>query len=228
MIVCANCGIENPLGRVFCGQCGNKLDTSNIRHDSMAGTRKPNPLIYVWRPVLGLLLAVVLFTFAMSLIPPSADNVRAGKKDDAQKLIESLETLMATPIEQTRGVTLTDLEINAYLYHIKRKALGVDKFSAASHNEWIRFRVHDRMFRFELGPIKIAPRVYYTFDCIPVSGKLRLRQVSKGRLKLGGFLRNGPTRKYLKILTQEADWEIFSSLSEIEAQNGQVHLVMDR
>ena len=48
MINCAKCGTENPLGRVFCKACGEKLDLRDMSSQRVVEMQKVGWLAKHW------------------------------------------------------------------------------------------------------------------------------------------------------------------------------------
>ena len=40
MLICPKCGNDNELGRIFCHQCGDRLDLSSIKPPSVAERKR--------------------------------------------------------------------------------------------------------------------------------------------------------------------------------------------
>ena len=108
------------------------------------------------------------------------------------------------------------------------KTLAVDSASAVIRDQWIRFHVVDKLFALDLGPVYFAPEVSYDFDCVPLGGQLRVRRVTMGRLRLNRSSSNRAVRKFFPKLRTLPTWAVLADLSEINAEDGEVHIVVKR
>ena len=68
MLVCKKCGADNPLGRVFCGSCGGKLDMTDITSDTLADQQRASFFVAHYKKFLLVLLLLVLATVGLTLI----------------------------------------------------------------------------------------------------------------------------------------------------------------
>jgi uncharacterized membrane protein YvbJ len=69
MIICPKCGNDNPLGRVFCGKCGSKLDFSHTSSQEMVVKVKVNWWGTHWRKIAYLVFLMVLIPVALLFWP---------------------------------------------------------------------------------------------------------------------------------------------------------------
>ncbi len=124
MLPCPKCGYDNELGRIFCHQCGQKLDISAIKPPSRGGKslRKKSELnagtIVGWTVRLIILGALVWVIYSIAQVPPvkeivtaDADLVSFYKKRDA---IENAITL-----KREANITFTQTEVNKFIDTLK-------------------------------------------------------------------------------------------------------------
>jgi hypothetical protein len=124
MLTCPKCGYDNELGRIFCHQCGQKLDINQIKPPSRGGKslRKKRALdlgqILRWTVRLILLGALVWIIYSIAQVPPlkalettDADLVSFYKKRDA------LENAIA--LKRAVNLTFTQAEVNKFLDTLK-------------------------------------------------------------------------------------------------------------
>jgi hypothetical protein len=93
MIKCEECGHDNPLGSIFCRECGEKLDIDNIK-PSLQPKAKANIVNLVRNIIGGIIFLIVLYVVASMAVPEAPIN---GKLDeDAQKVAtQKLDSLLA-------------------------------------------------------------------------------------------------------------------------------------
>jgi hypothetical protein len=120
MLPCPKCGYSNELGRIFCHQCGTKLDLSQIKAPSQGGkSLKKKKKSQTWKVVRTLLeLAViigVLFAIYLAWQTPTRPTGQASTEDllGADKKRIKLEKLVAGT--KPGKVEVTPGEANAFL-----------------------------------------------------------------------------------------------------------------
>jgi hypothetical protein len=126
MLECPKCGFDNELGRIFCHQCGNKLDLDKIkaptegakmRRKVAGGVRKTVRTLIelaVAAMIVGGLVLICLVPSIKAIKPTNAELVAIDtKRFDLQQLTSGRK---AGSIEITPG------ELNAYL-----NTLGMEK-----------------------------------------------------------------------------------------------------
>ncbi len=119
MLTCPKCGFDNQLGRIFCHQCGSKLDLSQIRAPSQGGKRLRNRLPRVkdmvrWVLELAALVAVIYVFYLMALIPPA--RIIVSTNEDLLSLNRKRAALeQLTNTKQPASMSVTEAELNSYL-----------------------------------------------------------------------------------------------------------------
>lgn len=121
MLTCPKCGHNNELGRVFCHQCGQKLDLNQIQ--APGKIRRPRSSWTVGRilglgirlVILGVLIWGIYLAFQVPAPPDqttlNVDLVSFYRKRDA----------MENAIQRQRPseITFTEAEVNAFLQSLK-------------------------------------------------------------------------------------------------------------
>jgi len=93
MIKCEECGNDNPLGSIFCRQCGAKLDIENIK-PTLAPKSKMN-IINLIRNIVGGIVLLVVFWIVGSMVIPQSPVNRVLDEDGMKKADEKLDFLLA-------------------------------------------------------------------------------------------------------------------------------------
>lgn len=123
MLPCPKCGYDNELGRIFCHQCGQKLDLDAIKPPSRGGKplrrREPGAVgRWIRRVVELLILAVLLYgLFLMSHVVPEPPAPSAEEANRAQKKWSSLEKMVSG--SEPNSVEVTAAEVNALVANLK-------------------------------------------------------------------------------------------------------------
>ena len=119
MLLCPKCGYDNELGRIFCHQCGQKLDLDAIKPPSRGGKslkKKSYTTLWVWLwrlvalAVVGAVGWVLYLIFQLPPVPatPSDAEIRA-----ADKKWMALEKL--TMKRKPDVIEVTPAELKAFL-----------------------------------------------------------------------------------------------------------------
>lgn len=127
MLTCPKCGFDNELGRIFCHQCGQKLDLNQIKAPIRGGKslrRRRGPSvrdIVRWVLELAALAAVVYGIYLMVQVPPTRAITTTG--DDLLRVNQKrLQMQRLMDQKQPAAIALTEGELNAYL-----ERLGFEK-----------------------------------------------------------------------------------------------------
>lgn len=139
-ITCSGCGHRNPMGRLYCMQCGARLEVSE-----RTVTRSPSGAGPLGRVIRGIRLLVTLSLLAMliQLLRPVIPMAAVGGRVEASEVSRKLEALQEALLEG-RAVTqrLAEAEINAYLIEL----LAV---SGESSSAWFGLEVRTLQLRLE-------------------------------------------------------------------------------
>lgn len=112
-IKCMACSRMNPLGRLFCVGCGERLDTKNIVDVPLVSPAKRITRLVRLLVLLGLLLAL------LQMIRPVAPMGRQGAPDAHSLLLYQLETLRQAVLnKRSMEMAFTEASINGYLHHL--------------------------------------------------------------------------------------------------------------
>jgi len=228
MLICDNCGKDNDLGRVFCDQCGTKLDLKGLDSEKMAHLHRVSWLV---RHLKKLVLLLVLAVVALALIAawpqtaPIGDKgtVIGGRRVDAQVgVIRNLG--------EGRSVTvaLAEKDINGYLSYTRGNVLKPDSVSLATEDGYFAVRVVRLLGTFRVGAFTIAPRMSWDLFCVPVEGRVVVRKAWLGHLKLPGPARNQAAKSVAGVFSDQREWAYRTRLSRIEVKRGTVSLFVGR
>jgi hypothetical protein len=134
MLKCNKCGFDNELGRIFCHQCGSKLDLNQIKPPSRGGPKirrkgRMTParfarIIIELIFLLAVLWAVYLACQVPELRPFQPTNAQLLAADDKRLVLEQM-------VQQGRAasVEVTATELNAFISSMsfeKSKGAGME------------------------------------------------------------------------------------------------------
>lgn len=119
MLECPKCNFNNELGRIFCHQCGNKLDLSQIKaptEGQKLRRRAKRSVSRVIRVTLELIIAVVLIAVIVliCLVP----EVKPFKPSNAESLAADTKRMDLEQIVNSRKggrALVTETDINSFL-----------------------------------------------------------------------------------------------------------------
>jgi hypothetical protein len=167
MLVCPKCSYSNELGRIFCHQCGNKLDLSQIKAPGQGGPKiKRKKGSGAWKTVrvlaeLVFLLAVIFVFFLAWQVPLPP----GGEPSDQDVMsVDNKRMQLETLVNRTRPgkLIVTANEVNAFLSELKMEK---------PPDSWLGF-LPEKVW-FELGDGTVKVRVW---------GDLRFGDVAKKQL----------------------------------------------
>jgi hypothetical protein len=118
MIQCTKCGFGNELGRIFCHQCGAKLEIDQLKPPTRRGGRSGTTGGFgqlVWRVIQVALLALIVWGIVLLVQVPAVDAVKSTEIDFVS--VSRKEATMQRMIDQRQeaSVPLTEAEVNAFL-----------------------------------------------------------------------------------------------------------------
>ncbi len=200
MLECPKCGYDNELGRIFCHQCGQKLDINQIKPPSRGGKslRKKSSFgagrAISWIIRLAILASVGWMIYLIAQVPDvkkiettNADLVSFYKKRDA---VEN-----AVAMKKEVNLSFSQTEVNKFIGTLKfEKPEGKGLALSASHLQ-IEFE-KDEATAIIVGSISVGSswdkRLYLSYTGTPgiEGGKFVFKPVTAriGALKVPLFL----------------------------------------
>lgn len=241
MLTCEKCGYDNELGRIFCHQCGAKLDLSSVKPPSQGGKRfatkkKPRSRVNTGGVLMAIgIMAMTLWMINRAIQKPELEtiDVTATELADAQKKRRAIDQTLLK--RQPAKFTVTGRELTAYFKGLSTEPAegGGVRFDFSE----LQFKVGERdVTAILIGDLRAGSSWKHTlylqysgmpdiergqFTFMPVSGHV-------GRLPIHPILlRNTPilSRFYAGMfenLTREIT--IVNSLSSIQVNNGVIEV----
>ena len=230
MLQCPKCGFNNELGRIFCHQCGNKLDIDKIKPASEGARMRRRVAIGAGRffgivielVIAGaLLMGIVLMCIVPDVrpvTPTNADLIAADtKRMDLDQLVSR---------RKPGKIEITEGEVNAFFHSLsfdKPKATGVELVPLTLRAD---FRDGSVVVSF-LGELHfgqlVTKRVYLSmsgtptitkggFDLTPTAGRIGSLPLPAKFLELTDLFQKG----FGKIFSQlDAERQSLDKLSSI-------------
>jgi len=170
-IVCANCGFQNDLSRVFCLSCGHKLDLASIQAGDFQKVAKKGALKGFFRAIRILISLAFLAVVGLALWP-SAPTGRMGRDtaalfDQASRKVDALQA--AREAGRAAEESLTEIELNTYMVGLLR--------AAGQEGGQVRIKA----VRFALQPGQVVMHVEAGLGPLPITYELTGRPVADGR-----------------------------------------------
>ena len=118
MLICPKCGNDNELGRIFCHQCGDRLDISSIKPPSVAERKRRlfkaeairNIRFLVNLVILGVLILVVaLICLTPPVVPTQSSNTELVASDTKRMELDRIGRG-----KKGGQVTVTEAQLNAF------------------------------------------------------------------------------------------------------------------
>jgi hypothetical protein len=214
--------VDNPLGRVFCGGCGSKLDLSNMGRDAVVEKVKASWFEILWPKALALLvvalLAMVVFAFWPQTNPIGKEGTRAG----GQRVINSLGAMAELQAGRALGKDFPEEDINGYFKFFKAEKLKLDSLSIATKPGYFQAHFVRAMAPINLGFFQVQPKFSYDLFCVPVAGYVQVRDVWMGHMHWVGPFRSSIVQSLYRQLASDPDWKALRDLSELKAEQGRL------
>ncbi len=225
-ITCQACGHDNELGRIFCGNCGKKLDMSQMTSGNVSREKRSASAGRMVKWILLILLVIVVAAGALAFWPrpPLQEGVsRAG----AARLRGQLSGVRATlQAGAETSATLRAGDVNAYLETFRARE-GLQSLTVGVTPGSLTLRVVDELGPWTVRDYDIGP-VTYSYDIKLDSGADGFRPVGAavGRLPLPGPLA-APVKSRLEKVFAEATAEkqLIEKLSEVEFETDLIKAV---
>ena len=222
MVLCTKCGVENPLGRVFCGACGARLDLRDMSSEHMAERAKPHLFLNHWPKLVALIVLVLAGLAGLAFWPQQTPVGKKGTRMGGQRAIGALRAMADNKSGRTLGRDFTEEDINGFFEFFKAKKLNVESLSLQVANGYFKVRVIQNVGTLPLGSYRIEPRVSYDLLCVPVSSSVRVSGAAMGHLQWLGPAKSTVVRKVYGLLAKEPEWATFADLSEVRADEGKL------
>jgi hypothetical protein len=116
-IPCARCGHQNVLGRIFCTNCGQKLDFEALDRKTMRAGPAPAARFIRIGIVLALVGAIVM------VLKPAATTGAAGGLQEAQRLNQKIRLVRGAVLDGKRITQeVSETELNGYLAEVIKRS----------------------------------------------------------------------------------------------------------
>jgi len=213
MLICENCGVDNPLGRVFCIGCGGKLDLNNMSSDQVAESQRQTWIAMHWSKFVALFVVFLLVLVGMALWPQAGVIGKPGKPNDARRVSSDLRSLASA----SRGLKkFAEKDVNAYFEYRAKKELKGTSISVDVQKGWSSVRVIRSFGKLDLKFVKVPLTLSYDLRCMPVGGMLHVRSASMGHMGMIGPLKTIVVKQVYGTVSALRDWKNLKNITKIE------------
>ena len=151
MIVCGGCGSENELGRVFCVQCGGKLDLSAMTSEAVAEQVKQSFMAKHWMKFAIGVAVIILLIFGMTFWGTGPLAGKEGTSVGGRRVDSQLRSMARLPKGRTVPYVFREADINGFFKYGKGKDMGLGAVTVKCSPEVLRIHISDKMFNLKLG-----------------------------------------------------------------------------
>jgi hypothetical protein len=223
MPLCNKCGDNNPLGRVFCQSCGEKLDLTSMSSEEVAGSSaKPWILRNKW--LFWVVPAVlVVFLLLLALWPKTQPIGEAGTLVGGRRIEDRFEALGMLSSGESVEIQFSEKDLNGYIEFIKGKSLGPRNARINIGPGYVRVRMLKRVANWSMFGQVWKPRLSYDVLYTAAGDRLTVRKVSVGHLPLvlGKGIVSGEIAEQMKKATP---WSLLKDPEEISIKNDKIIL----
>ena len=121
LITCAQCGHKNNVGRLFCTQCGARLEIQDPR--AAVKTKSGPGILGKLGSFLRLAVTLGLLVVVVQILRPVVPTGSDGSPQDAQRLVQKMRLLKGAVMDRKPMTQrILELEVNAYLEDLLAKS----------------------------------------------------------------------------------------------------------
>jgi hypothetical protein len=224
MLICKKCGSDNPLGRIFCGSCGSKLDMSDMTSDTLADRQRESFLLTHYKKMLLVLAILVLATIGLALWPSTAVLGEEGTSLGSSKVKQHMGLLLNLAPGQVVKLTVNEKDINGYLKHTKLRKSRYESCSTRLVSRGMSARLVRPLADVPLGKFKLKLKISFDLRCVPAAGQVVVTGASVGHLPLWGPTKTLALTEYRKLFASGKEQGLLKVLTDIRIEDGQAEL----
>jgi hypothetical protein len=226
VIVCKKCGLQNPLGRVFCQGCGSKLDLAHVGTDTVAAMTRPAGRAGGWVKIAAWTVGALLALSVVLALWPNARPIGdRGNRPGGLRLQNQLRVVSTLRAGQKVDITMKEADLNAFIEHFKVQGTDIASLSASLRPGRIDVRMVRPLWRMDVKTFRLEPRVSIDLVLSPAGRGLRVRGASVGHLPLFGPLRTMAVRRVYGRVSVQKEWRDTAACAEkVETGNGTLTL----
>lgn len=198
-ITCTSCAHENDLGRVFCVECGARLDLSNTSVTAMKEQQRASSRIRPVRIVIPAILVLALVLLGLAAWPAAPVGAPAAE-GGSQRVDQSLAALrdgLATA--DTLAAPFVEADLNKWL-EVRSRRRRLPPATVDLQPDRVVLHLAMGAGPYTLGSVTVGPFPYTVrLTARPDGGSLR-----PGRVTVGHLPCPGPAAQAVRRLTDPA------------------------
>lgn len=225
MIICTKCGTDNPLGRVFCGKCGSKLDLKDMTSDKVVENIEVSWWSIHGKKIIILIVLILLTPLGLALWPSTQPIGKAGDASKEGVLATKIRQVAAMRAGQAYSFAFPEDEVNGYAA-ARAAALGYKSLSIQVTAGATAVRAVKPL------AVTISGKQYLNLpmsvDIMTVPGTpsgFMATSVKMGHMPMFGPLKGLAVGIATKSLVADKDVAVLSSPGEVKMEDGLLTVV---
>ena len=224
MIGCKKCGVDNPLGRVFCGSCGSKLDLTHMTSDAVSEAQRVSAVQQHWPKVVIAVVLALVGLVVMACWPYRVPIGVTGTLHGGKRVENMFKAIKYLAKGRSFDRELPENDINGYFQFIKNKELKVDSVSMSVQDGFLNVRVIRTFGRLGVWKYEVPITSSCDLLCIPVGGRLHVKKGRIGHLPAVGPIKTSVAGSILKLVAEDKDWQALKYASKIKATESAIQI----
>lgn len=240
MIICGKCGNDNPLGRIFCAQCGEKLNLDQLNEPGMI--RKEPGMSTRTRAILFILLDLIVLLLVLGGLSfwPAAHEASLGPDSLGQAALGKLTRMDSATVSLAQEFSEKEANVLVARYLSGQQkgsgmnAKGVNSVEIQFEPNAIRATAYASIGPWHFGTFSVGPfPITYSVVTVPVKEgnvvRFDIRRGAIGHLPLPGPLSKPAADKLSLIFSKATRYRtLFNKTSAIELQKGAVKITTNK
>ncbi len=232
MIPCDKCGYDNPLGRIFCAQCGDKLNLDQLNEPEMLRPEKKKTS----RGLLFILLDIFVLALVLAALAfwPAGHKAALGSESLARAALGKLARLDSTAVSLALEFSEKEANVLAAGYLAGQKRSGVRHVMDIKSVEIVldpnavRATAFASIGPWSFGSYSLGPfPITYSVLAVPIKEdkavRFDVRRGAIGHLPLPGPLGKPAAKKFEQIFSKAGRYKnLLNKADAIELQKGAV------
>lgn len=229
MLICKKCGTENPLGRIFCGSCGEKLDLTHMSSGAVAEAQKVAWIRRHISKIVACVVIAVLVITGLALWPKTATIGKKGTRLGGRRMEIAINSIERLRKGDLLGLDFTEKDINGYFEFFKTKKLKADSVSVSVRHGCMALRMVRTLTRWQMSKFEIVPKISCDVLCVPEQGgRVKVSKASIGHLPLLGPAKMPVVRAMREIVAGQKEWAGFEYLADIKMDEEKVSVLIKK
>lgn len=227
-VECSKCGYQNELGRIFCAQCGTKMDLRAMSAGELKDRREVDVAGLVGRILTPLVVILLLLIVALALWPDSGPDVQFDKAGAIQVPMKAKAVRAAISYNQSAKLDLAEGELNGFLEERGRKR-NIDRlvidlkpgvFNLYAVQAWIPSTNVSWLAKVRV-PFSLSMRGSFR------SGIMMVEGVRVGHLPLPAFARGAIVKFFADVFSDiTREQRLVSSLKTVAIEETKADLML--